>query len=93
MEALLVQAIGLFFYFLEILVFVRIILSWLPMGYNSAIGRFLYTMTEPILGPVRDMVNKSPLGGGFGLDFSPIFALILMRLVQTLLISGVQMIF
>lgn len=93
MEALLVQAIGLFFYFLEILIFVRIILSWLPMGYNSAIGRFLYTMTEPILGPVRDMVNKSPLGGGFGLDFSPIFALILMRLVQTLLISGVQMIF
>lgn len=93
MEALLVQAIGLFFYFLEMLIFVRIILSWLPMGYNSAIGRFLYTMTEPILGPVRDMVNKSPLGGGFGLDFSPIFALILMRLVQTLLISGVQMIF
>ncbi len=93
MEALLVQALGLFFYFLEILIFVRILLSWVPMGYNSAIGRFLYNMTEPILGPVRDMVDRSPLGGGFGLDFSPIFALILMRLVQTLLISGVQMIF
>lgn len=93
MEALLVQAIGLFFYFLEILIFVRIILSWFVRGYNSGIGRFLYNMTEPILGPVRDMVNRSPLGGGFGLDFSPIFALILMRLVQTLLISGVQMIF
>ena len=93
MEALLVEAIGLFFYVLEILIFVRIILSWLPVGYNSAISRFLYTMTEPILGPVRDMVNRSPLGGGYGLDFSPVFALILMRLVQTLLISGVQMIF
>ncbi len=93
MEALLVQAIGLFFYFLEILIFVRILLSWFPIGYNSGIGRFLYNMTEPILGPVRDMVDRSPLGGGFGLDFSPIFALILMRLVQTLLISGVQMIF
>lgn len=93
MEALLVQAIGLFFYFLEILIFVRIILSWVVRGYNSAIGRFLYNMTEPILGPVREMLNKSPLGGGYGLDFSPIFALILMRLVQTLLISGVQMIF
>ena len=93
MEALLVQAIGLFFYFLEILIFVRIILSWVRPGYNSGIGRFLYTMTEPILGPVRDMLDRSPLGGGYGLDFSPIFALILMRLVQTLLISGVQMIF
>ncbi|MBO5149996.1 YggT family protein [Anaerotignum sp.] len=93
MEALLVQAIGLFFYFLEILIFVRIILSWVRIGYNSSIGRFLYNMTEPILGPVRDMLDKSPLGGGYGLDFSPIFALILMRLVQTLLISAVQMIF
>ena len=93
MEALLVQAIGLFFYFLEILIFVRIILSWVRIGYNSRIGRFLYNMTEPILGPVRDMLDKSPLGGGYGLDFSPIFALILMRLVQTLLIIAEQMIF
>lgn len=93
MEAMLVTALGYFFYLLEILIFVRIILSWFPMGYNSSIGRFLYNMTEPILGPVRDMVDKSPLGGGFGLDFSPIFALILMRLVQSLLISGVRMIF
>ena len=93
MEALLVQAIGLFFYFLEILIFVRIILSCVRIGCNSSIGRFLYNMTEPILGPVRDMLDKSPLGGGYGLDFSPIFALILMRLVQTLLISAVQMIF
>lgn len=93
MEALLVTALGYFFYLLEILIFVRIILSWFPMGYNSSIGRFLYNMTEPILGPVRDMVDKSPLGGGYGLDFSPIFALILMRLVQSLLIAAVGMIF
>lgn len=90
-QALLINAIGVFFYFLEILIFVRILLSWLPMGYNSAVGRFLYNMTEPILGPVRNMVDKSPIGGGMGLDFSPIFALILMRLVQSLLIAAVQM--
>ena len=93
MEVLLVRAINLFFVFLEWMIFARIILSWVRIGYNSSIGRFLYKITEPILGPVRDMVDKSPLGGGYGLDFSPIFALILMRLVQTLLISGVQMIF
>jgi YggT family protein len=48
-------------------------------------------VTEPILGPVRNMVDKSPLGGGMGLDFSPIFALILMRLVQTLLVAAIRM--
>ena len=90
-QALLISAIGVFFYFLEILIFLRILLSWIPLGYNSAVGRFLFNMTEPILGPVRNMVDKSPLGGGMGLDFSPIFALILMRLVQTLLIAAVRM--
>lgn len=92
-QTLLISAIGVFFYVLEILIFVRILFSWLlfGIGYNSRIGRLLYQLTEPILGPVRKMVDKSPLGGGMGLDFSPIFALILMRLVQTLLVAAIRM--
>ena len=93
MEVLLVRAISLFFVFLEYMIFARIILSWIVRNYYNPVVRFLDTFTEPILGPVRNMLDKSPLGGGYGLDVSPIFALILMRLVQTLLISGVQMIF
>ena len=89
LQGLLVQALGVFFSFLETVIFVRIILSWFPIGYNNPISRILYQLTEPILGPVRNMVDKSPIGGGMGLDFSPIFALILMRLVQTLLTSAV----
>lgn len=89
-QVLLVQAISLFFSFLEWMIFARIILSWFVRSYNNPIVRFLDTMTEPILGPVRRMMDKSPLGGGYGLDFSPIFALILMRLVQALLVSAVQ---
>ena len=55
-QALLISAIGVFFYVLEILIFVRILFSWLPfgVGYNSSIGRLLYQLTEPILGPVRN---------------------------------------
>lgn len=92
-QALLISAIGVFFYILEILIFVRILFSWRPsaLATTAAIGRLLYQLTEPILGPVRNMVDKSPLGGGMGLDFSPIFALILMRLVQTLLVAAIRM--
>ncbi len=50
MEALLVKTIRLFFVFLEYMIFARIILSWVRIGYNSSIGRFLYNITEPILG-------------------------------------------
>ena len=49
MEALLVRAINLFFVFLEWMIFARIILSWVRIGYNSSIGRFLYNITEPIM--------------------------------------------
>ncbi len=38
------------------------------------------------------MVDKSPLGGGVGLDFSPVFALILLRLVKALLMALIQMV-
>ncbi len=93
LQPLLIQALNVFFNLLEMLIFVRIILSWLPIGYGSSLMRLLYQLTEPILGPVRNMVDKSPIGGGMGLDISPIFALILMRLVQMLLASAIMMIF
>ncbi len=91
MQTLLIQALNIFFDLLEKLIFIRIILSWLPIGYNNPIMQLLYNLTEPILGPVRNMVDKSPIGGGMGLDFSPIFALILLSLIQMLLISAVSL--
>ena len=92
MQSLLIQALSIFFNLLEKLIFVRIILSWLPIGYNNPITQLLYNLTEPILGPVREMVDRSPIGGGMGLDFSPIFVLILLRLVQMLLMAAVSMV-
>lgn len=89
LQILLIKAVDMFFYVMEILIFVRIILSWLPMGYNNPIGQFLIAMTEPILGPCRRMLDKSPLGGGMMLDFSPIIALILMMLAKQLLMAAV----
>ena len=63
-QALLISAIGVFFYVLEILIFVRILFSWLPfgVGYNSSIGRLLYQLTEPILGPVRNPRSAAAWG-------------------------------
>ena len=88
----MIQALSIFFNLLEKLIFVRIILSWLPIGFNNPITQLLYNLTEPILGPVREMVDRSPIGGGMGLDFSPIFVLILLRLLQMLLMAAVSMV-
>ena len=53
-----------------VVVFARVILSWFPLSPNSpmaGIYSFIYTLTEPVLGPVRRIMP--PLGG---FDLSPI---------------------
>ncbi len=92
LQALLLHAVDVFFYLLEMLILVRILLSWIVGYQGGSVMRLLYNLTEPILQPVRSMVDKSPLGGGVGLDFSPVFALILLRLVKALLMALIQMV-
>ncbi len=52
----------------------RIIISWFPISPGSALSSVysvLYSLTEPVLGPVRRIIP--PMGfGGMGLDLSPI---------------------
>jgi YggT family protein len=63
--------------------FGRIILSWFPISAGSALASiygFLYTITEPVLGPVRRVIP--PLGGGgMAFDLSPIIVLIVLQVV------------
>ncbi|HCT65325.1 MAG TPA: YggT family protein [Lachnospiraceae bacterium] len=93
MQSLLLNSIEIFFKLIYFLIFIRIILSWLPGLNQSSLGVFIYNITEPILGPVRHMIDKSPIGGGMMLDFSPIIALFLMNIVSMVLKSIVTMIF
>jgi len=61
-------------------VFVRIILSWFPISPGGAMAQvfsFLYSITEPVLGPVRRAIP--PIGGMF--DFSPIIVIIGIELI------------
>lgn len=93
MQSLLLNSIATFFKLIYLLIFIRIILSWIPGLNQSSIGVLIYNLTEPILGPVRRMIDKSPIGGGMMLDFSPIIALFLMNIVNMVLQGIVTMIF
>lgn len=80
----LYKSIDLFFYIIELLIFVRIIFSFLRIGPENAIGRLVYELTEPILGPARELINKLGINTGM-LDFSPIVALLILRIIANLI--------
>ena len=58
----------------------RALLSWFDPGFNTAIGRIIYDITEPIIGPIRRVM---PSLGMF--DISPIIALLLLQLLNRVL--------
>jgi len=63
-------------------IFVRVILSWIsPGGYNPA-AAIIFTLTEPLLRPLRRWLPS--LGG---IDVSPVFAIILL-LAATKIVAG-----
>lgn len=63
--------------FYTLLIFIRIVFSWVTVSYGNRLMRFLVNATEPLLGPLRRMV---PPVGGF--DISPIVAFIIVWLLQ-----------
>jgi YggT family protein len=67
-----------------IVIFARIILSWFPLAPDSVMATvfgFLYSITEPVLGPIRRVIP--PLGmGGMGLDLSPLIVIFGIQILQ-----------
>ena len=65
-------------------IIVRMILSWIPFdrsrGPMSAISQFMFSITEPLLGPLRRLMPMMRVGG-MGLDLSPTIAIIVLELV------------
>ena len=61
-----------------LLIFLRVIFSWVNVSYSHKWMRLLVTATEPLLGPLRRAI---PLIGGF--DVSPIVALLIVQVLQT----------
>lgn len=62
-----------------VLIFVRIILSWIPNTKN-ALTQFVFDITEPILKPFRIFNPKSS-----PLDLSPIIVIILIEIFRNII--------
>ncbi|MCX7746659.1 MAG: YggT family protein [Clostridia bacterium] len=82
---------------LDVIIFailIRVVVSWIPVSRNNAFIRLVYQVTEPILGPIRALIQKSEVGRNMMIDFSPIIAFLLIQVVQRIIANafGVGMI-
>ena len=72
---------------LEIAMFLRAILSWIPSLDGTAFAHFLYAITEPLIAPVRALCDRFGWFRNSPIDFSFMIAYLLLVLVQGL-VSG-----
>ena len=68
-----------------LILFVRILMSWVNPDPHSPVMQFLRSATDPILLPLRRVIP--PLGGM--IDISPMVALLLIHLLKRMLISTI----
>jgi YggT family protein len=81
MTSVLIQIINILYYAIVVLIFARILLSYVKFG-SYEIRNFIFRLTEPILAPIRKILPQTG-----GLDFSPLILLLGIGLLRRLLIQ------
>ena len=78
---ILIRVVQLFSNSLLLLIFARVILSWIYPNLRNTLIWWIWRLTEPILAPIRRML---PLMGG--IDLSPWVAMLLIFLARGVII-------
>ncbi len=71
--------------FVEAILVIRVVISWVPQMANNQFVDLLYKFTEPILKPCRSILSKTPLGKNMMFDVSPIFAFVAIEIIRTII--------
>lgn len=67
---------------LNVAILARVMLSWMSVDPHRGLARWIYEITEPIMGPIRRLMPS--LGG---LDLSPMIALVLISVAERVLLT------
>ena len=71
-----------------ILIMIRVLLSWVPM--NNSFSELIYNVTEPMLKPFRDVLDKYL---NLPIDLSPLLFIVCIEAVERILIRLIIVIF
>ncbi|MBT4250479.1 YggT family protein [bacterium] len=68
------------FAILDLFVWARVILSWIPHNQYNEITRTVFNVTEPLLKPIRNLIPTSSLN----IDISPFILLFALNMAESL---------
>tara|TARA_Y100000748_G_scaffold183923_1_gene153977 strand:- start:554 stop:820 length:267 start_codon:yes stop_codon:yes gene_type:complete len=68
------------FAILDLFVWARVILSWIPHDPNNEITQIVYKVTEPIIKPIRDIIPSTSMG----IDISPFILLLVLNIAESI---------
>jgi YggT family protein len=66
---------------LVLTIFVRVIMSWVPIRLPFGLNELVWNVSEPVLAPIRRYL---PIAGG--MDFSPLVALLLIQILASVIL-------
>jgi len=70
---------------IQFLMLARAILSWFPIDEDSNIVRFLMATTEPVITPVRVLLDRFGLFEGMPIDMSFLITFIILSMIRMFL--------
>ena len=73
-----------FFNLVVFLILIRAVMSWFVRDLRNPIAAFVFQVTEPLLSPFRQLIQK--LGYHGMIDFSPILLIITIQLLSNFII-------
>ena len=79
---ILVTVVDLLFKAIYLMMFARVLLSWVPNVPHHPIVDFIYQVTDPILEPFQRLMPR-----GMGIDFSPILAFLALQVARNIIMG------
>lgn len=79
--SVLITFISILLEILSLAIIARVLVSWINLRPDHPVVVFLHSITEPVIGPLRNVIP--PIGM---IDITPLAALILIQLVRSLVV-------
>ena len=79
----LIIIISNIFQLLNLLIIIRVLLSWFNYNSYNQLTQLLFQITEPILSPFRNIFSSMKIG----IDFSPLVAIFVLDIMKNIIVT------